>query len=380
MYQQSDCTGATPVLDSATTGCRARVATDCTGATPVLAGNDCRARVATDCVGATPVFENAECRARVATDCIAPTPVLDGNDCRTLQQSDCDGTANPKFDATTKTCVATVTCALDADKDFPVGTPGDCGTTLAGATECQPVCINSLEGAGKLSCSDTGIVSSDFTCSLLLTVKMSGITATDFEQDAGIATVFQTTVAEVAGDTINSDAVHGITFVSAEGSTSVADVSVKITIGPNVDQAAVKTAIETAVTAGTFTSSFQTNLKSSAITSVDADQVSADAINQDEPSATPGAGPNQDGDASAGTNGTGGDSNSTIGVVIGVVVVLVVVVIVVWYFKFRKPSVPAGSNKLESPTKSGIGANDLELELEAPVANDNGAPVTFVDK
>ena len=87
-----NCGGAMSIIDSnAPSGCRAAIQSDCTGATPILDSGNCRAATQADCTGGTPIFENGNCRARQQSDCTGNTPILDGGNCRARQASDCTG-------------------------------------------------------------------------------------------------------------------------------------------------------------------------------------------------------------------------------------------------------------------------------------------------
>ena len=94
---QSDCTGATPILDSG--NCRAATQADCTGGTPIFENGNCRARQQSDCTGNTPILDGGNCRARQASDCTGGTPILDSGSCRAATQADCTGTATPILDS-----------------------------------------------------------------------------------------------------------------------------------------------------------------------------------------------------------------------------------------------------------------------------------------
>merc|ERR1712166_1572504 len=239
----------------------------------------------------------------------------------------------------TKTCVASISCSLEEGDIAHPGQPGDCGTTLAGGATCLPVCEAGLApmGAG-LSCSETGVLTTDFSCQLVMTLGMSGVSKVDFDADTKLTETFITTVADVSGEKITIAEISGV---------AVAD--------------------------GTFTTKYKESLKANAVESISVDDITADQIEQaqDEPGEMP------SNDAGGNTPGGSGDSGN-VGMYAGVAVcVLAVVAALVWYFKCRK--VPNnGTSKMagSTPIKAGIGLSDVELEGPTDI---EGKPVTTSD-
>jgi MYXO-CTERM domain-containing protein len=186
----AQCTGSTPICDSASHTCRACVATDCSGTTPIcdaFAGS-CRACVATDCSGTTPICDAiaGSCRACVAGDCsgvtavcdapsgqcvqcdatnhsacVTPTAVCDANmlTCRgCIANSECSTSTNHVCNTASGVCVA---CVSD----------GDCSSHVCDTTRNVCVqCINDSECSNPTPvCNTTGDTcgpcQSDFDCS-----------------------------------------------------------------------------------------------------------------------------------------------------------------------------------------------------------------------
>ena len=374
---ETDCTSK-EVFENA--DCRPRVSADCTGDTPVLdaTSKECRARVAADCSGETGTLDatSKECRATVDTDCVDPTPIFVETYCRARVASDCTDPAAAKFDETTKTCVASISCSLEESDIAHPGQPGDCGTTLAGGATCLPVCEAGLApmGAG-LSCSETGVLTTDFSCQLVMTLGMSGVSKVDFDADTKLTETFITTVADVSGEKITIAEISGV--VAADGTCTAdkcAAVTFKIMIAAAGEQATIKAALEAAVADGIFTTKYKESLKANAVESISVDDITADQIEQaqDEPGEMP------SNDAGGTTPGGSDGDSGNVGMYAAVAVcVLAVVAALVWYFKCRK--VPDnGTSKMagSTPIKAGIGLSDVELEGPTDI---EGKPVTTSD-
>ena len=371
VYNQSDCTADAPVLGSPESGCRKRTQSDCDKipSTPLLDPNTkiCRVYKNSDCSGGTPVLvsPDAGCRARNPGDC--GNQILDATTqtCRDRVASDCNDPNNSKFNAATKTCVATISCAIvEADLRHP-GEQGNCpSNTMEKSTSCTPTCEAGLAATGSVTCSAAGVLENDFFCQLITTVGMSGVTPDNFEQDPKLTETFKSTIVELTN--IDGAAITSVVAAApgTEASMSTTDVTFKIRVDKAGEQETIKSAISDAVADGSFSTTYKENMKKADITSVDIDDVQADDVQHIDPQ-TPSAGPDGEGpnnSADQSIDGENGGSNNG-GLIAGLVVFAVAVGVgAVWFFKFRKPS-KQGMNKLDS---------NQQLEIENPAANNTG--------
>jgi hypothetical protein len=256
------------------------------------------------------------------------------------------------------------------------------------STSCTPTCEAGLAATGSISCTAAGVLENDFSCQLITTVGMSGVTPDNFKDDPKLTETFKSTIVELTN--IDGAAITSVVAAApgTEASVSTTSVTFKIRIDTVGQQAKVKAAISDAVDDGSFSTKYKENLKRSDVTSVNIDDVQADDVQHIDPQ-TPSAGPDGEGpnnNADQSNDGANGGSNSG-GLIAGLVVFAVAVGVGVWYFKFRKPAESKqGMNKLDSnqlevvnPASDNTG-NTGNLELQSPQMVEEGGAVFASDK